>query len=89
MDDSLIARLAAVLAHRAPGEFHFPEIYGPDWGGLWIGDKVRLGREFLDLVRKGRFAGVSDTGRKQGRGRIYRLGQASCVSVSTARTSVR
>jgi hypothetical protein len=67
-------RLKAVetaISARAPGEFHFPEIYGSDWNELYVGDKVKLGREFLNLVHKGRFANVTDTGKKQAGGRVY------------------
>jgi len=72
MNDQEITRLRERLAERAPGEFHFPEIYGPAWDRLYIGDKVRIGRTFLEAVRAGRFPGVEDTGRKKGGGRVYR-----------------
>lgn len=60
----------AILALQ-PGTFHFQEIYGPHWDGLYIGDKVKLGREFLGLVRGGRFPQVMDTGKKKAGGRVY------------------
>ena len=72
MNDSEIARLRARVAALSPGEFHFPPVYGPGWDRLYIGDKVRIGRQFLDAVRAGRFPGVEDTGRKKGGGRLYR-----------------
>ncbi|KAA9006981.1 DUF1413 domain-containing protein [Histidinibacterium aquaticum] len=72
MDERTIERLRRVLAGRAAGEFHFPEVYGPEWERLPIGEKVKLGHRFLDLVREGTFRGVSDTGRKAGGGRVYR-----------------
>ncbi|MFT0891230.1 DUF1413 domain-containing protein [Pseudochelatococcus sp. G4_1912] len=63
--------LEKAIAGLEPGEFHFPEIYGPGWSELYVGDKVKLGRDFMNLVRKGRFAGVSDTGTKKVGGRVY------------------
>lgn len=72
MEDAEIQRLTARIAERAPGPFHFPEVYGPAWDRLFIGDKVRIGRQFLNAVRAGRFPGVEDTGRKRGGGRVYR-----------------
>lgn len=72
MDRTEIARLRARLAERPVGEFHFPEIYGPGWDDLWIGDKVKTGRQFLEAVRAGKFPGVEDTGLKKGGGRLYR-----------------
>ncbi len=54
-----------------PGEFHFPEVYGADWSELYVGDKVKLGREFMNLVRKGYFTQVTDTGKKTAGGRVY------------------
>lgn len=71
LSDREVARLHAVLADRTAGPFHFPEIYGPKWDDLWIGDKVKLGRAFLNAVRNGVFPGVQDTGRKAGGGRLY------------------
>ncbi len=71
MDKREIVRLRNRIVGREPGEFHFPEIYGPRWGALFIGDKVRRGREFLEAVRAGDFPGVEDTGRKKGGGRVY------------------
>ena len=41
-----INKLKATLAARNPGPFHFHEIFGPDWDGLYIGDKVKLGHAF-------------------------------------------
>ncbi len=72
MDANEIPRLQSRLAARAPGTFHFPEIYGPGWDTLYIGDKVRIGREFLNAVRAGKFPTVEDTGQKRGGGRVYR-----------------
>ncbi|AMM86383.1 DUF1413 domain-containing protein [Martelella sp. AD-3] len=66
-EDEIANRLLA----QEPGEFHFPELYGKGWNRLSIGDKVKIGREFLNAVRKGRFPGVEDTGRKKGGGRVY------------------
>lgn len=54
-----------------PGDFHFSAVYGPDWDALYVGDKVKFGREFMNLVRKGDVAKVSDTGKKKAGGRIY------------------
>lgn len=53
------------------GPFYFPDLYGPKWQALYIGDKVRLGHEFLLDVRKGDFPGIIDSGKKKGRGHIY------------------
>ena len=72
MDEKELSRLHKRIAKRTPGEFHYPEIYGPGWDDLWIGDKVRFGRNFLEAVRAGRLPGVEDTGRKKGGGRVYR-----------------
>lgn len=72
MDPQEIARLRKRIAARPPGTFHFPDVYGPDWDHLFIGDKVRIGRTFLEAVRAGHFPGVQDTGRKTGGGRLYR-----------------
>ncbi|MBJ3775515.1 DUF1413 domain-containing protein [Acuticoccus mangrovi] len=72
LDDHAVGRLVRRLAERPPGEFHFPEIYGAGWDDLYVGDKVRLGRDFLTMVRAGRLPGVEDTGRKRAGGRIYR-----------------
>ncbi|MDQ0314150.1 DUF1413 domain-containing protein [Amorphus orientalis] len=72
LSSSEVARLKAALSDRPPGEFHFPEIYGSGWEELWIGDKVKTGRAFLNAVRSGVFPGVEDTGRKAGGGRLYR-----------------
>ena len=72
MDDEEINRLRKRIVRRAPGPFHFPDVYGPDWDQLYIGDKVRKGRNFLEAVRAGKFPGVEDTGEKHDGGRIYR-----------------
>jgi hypothetical protein len=63
--------LEEAIAALAPGEFQFPEIYGADWNELYVGDKVKLGREFMNLVRKGHFAHVTDTGKKKAGGHVY------------------
>jgi hypothetical protein len=72
MDPDEIARLRARLADRPSGTFHFPDLYGPGWDALWIGDKVKTGRRFLEAARAGKFPGVEDTGHKKGGGRLYR-----------------
>ena len=72
MDEREIVRLQKKIVGLEPGEFHFPEIYDPRWDELFIGDKVRRGRQFLESVRAGVFPGVEDTGRKKGGGRVYR-----------------
>lgn len=66
-----LTTLTSTLQTRAPGPFHFLEIYGPDWDQLYIGDKVKLGHAFLNAVRAGKFPGVVDTGTKKGGGRLY------------------
>ena len=71
MDKALQQRLAAALRERKPGPFHFSELYGAGWSRLYIGDRVKLGNEFLRLVRRGGFNGVEDTGTKKGGGRLY------------------
>ncbi len=63
--------LEAAISARSPGEFHFPEIYGSGWNELYVGDKVKLGHEFMNLVREGRFMNVTDTGKKKAGGRVY------------------
>ena len=72
MDPDEIARLRARLADRPAGPFHFPDLYGLGWDALWICDKVKTGRRFLEAVRAGKFPGVEDTGTKKGGGRLYR-----------------
>ncbi|GGM01104.1 hypothetical protein GCM10011534_23670 [Pseudooceanicola nanhaiensis] len=72
MDDAEISRLRARLKDLSAGPFHFPEVYGPGWDDLPIGEKVRRGHGFLDLVRSGAFPQVTDTGEKAGGGRLYR-----------------
>ncbi|WP_339779887.1 DUF1413 domain-containing protein [uncultured Thalassospira sp.] len=71
MTDDEITRLRHLIAKHPPGEFHFPEIYGPDWDRLYIGDKVKRGHAFMNAVRAGKFPGVTDTGAKKGGGRVY------------------
>ncbi len=71
MTENEIARLRKRLRDRPAGPFHFHELYGDDWDRLWIGDKVRIGREFLNAVRAGRFFGVEDTGHKDRGGHLY------------------
>jgi hypothetical protein len=73
MDDKELSRLRNHIENMPLGEFHFPEVYGPEWDKLYIGDKVRLGREFFRAVRTGEFPGVEDTGRKKYGGRVYEL----------------
>lgn len=63
--------LEKAISALKPGEFHFPEIYGPNWNDLSVGEKVKFGREFMNLVRKGNFAHVTDTRKKKAGGRIY------------------
>ncbi|RVV99152.1 DUF1413 domain-containing protein [Mesobaculum littorinae] len=72
MQDCERDRLAGRLADFDTGEFHFPDLYGPGWDSLPIGEKVSRGRDFLKAVRNGDFPGVDDTGRKAGGGRLYR-----------------
>lgn len=67
------ARFERALRERAPGPFHFSEIYGPGWDRLYVGDKVKLGNAFLRTVRAGQISGVNDTGRKAKGGRVYLL----------------
>ncbi|MEO9340421.1 DUF1413 domain-containing protein [Mesorhizobium sp. SB112] len=71
MQPERLKRIEKTISALGPGEFHFPEIYGADWNELYVGDKVKLGREFMDLVRKGYFAQVRDTGEKKAGGRVY------------------
>ena len=66
-----INALISALQTRTPGPFHFPEIYGPNWHQLYIGDKVKLGHAFMDAVRAGKLPGVTDTGSKKDGGRLY------------------
>lgn len=63
--------LERAISALVPGEFHFPEVYGADWNELYVGDKVKLGREFMNLVRKGYSTQVMDTGKKKAGGRVY------------------
>ena len=70
MTEDDLSRLRARLADRAPGPFHFRDIW-PGFDDLWIGDKVKLGHRFLDAVRAGALPGVTDTGTKRGGGRLY------------------
>ncbi|OSQ39806.1 DUF1413 domain-containing protein [Thalassospira mesophila] len=71
MTDEEIARLRHQLTHLPAGNFHFPEIYGPTWDQLYIGDKVKSGHAFMNAVRAGKFPGIIDTGIKKGGGRVY------------------
>ena len=71
MDHEDIRKLQNRLQDWSAGEFYFPDLYGPGWDDLYIGDKVRTGRAFMEAVRAGKLPGVKDTGRKQGRGRVY------------------
>ncbi|MFD2238140.1 DUF1413 domain-containing protein [Aureimonas populi] len=71
MQAERLTALKNAIAALKPGEFHFPQIYGAGWNELYMGDKVKLGREFMNLVRKGAFPGVEDTGRKRTGGRVY------------------
>lgn len=75
MNTDLKKRLTQALSRHVPGPFHFRDIYGPEWSSLYIGDRVKLGNEFLRMVRGGAFPGVRDTGRKTGGGRVYRKGR--------------
>jgi len=59
------------ISALSPGEFHFSAVYGSGWDELYVGDKVKFGREFLNRVRKGDVAHVTDTGQKKAGGRIY------------------
>ncbi|UHD44074.1 single-stranded DNA-binding protein [Aureimonas altamirensis] len=72
MQAERLSALEKAISALAPGEFHFSEVYGADWNELYVGDKVKLGREFMNLVRKECFAHVTDTGKKKAGGRIYR-----------------
>ena len=71
MDREEIDRLLARLRDWPAGEFHFPDLYGRGWDGLYIGDKVKTGRAFMNAVRAGKLPGGKSTGRKQRRGRVY------------------
>lgn len=71
MREADFTRIHDAVARQEPGTFHLSEIYGPDWTSLTIGERVRLGNEFLQAVRAGTFGGVEDTGRKAGGGRVY------------------
>jgi len=72
LDDETLQRLKTRIGEMPPGEFHLPAVWVGDWEKLFVGDKVRLGRDFLEAVRDGRLPGVEDTGRKKGGGRVYR-----------------
>lgn len=63
--------LEEAISALDPGEFHFPKIYGIGWDDLYVGEKVRLGREFMNFVREGYFQEVTDTGKKKKGGRVY------------------
>ncbi|WP_084397311.1 DUF1413 domain-containing protein [Henriciella aquimarina] len=71
MDETEISRLQKRIEQLDEGEFHFPPVYGPGWDELYIGDKVKTGRAFMEAVRAGKFPGVEDTGQKKGGGRVY------------------
>ncbi|PZU64000.1 DUF1413 domain-containing protein [Sphingobium sp.] len=71
MEAERLKVLGKAIEALDPGEFHFSRIYGADWNELYVGDKVKLGREFMNLVRQGHFAQVTDPGRKQAGGRVY------------------
>lgn len=83
MDTHLRKRLQQRLMEWEAGEFHYPQLYGSAWEELWIGDRVKSGREFLNAVRKGEFPGVIDIGKREG-GRCYRwLGPENATLVSS------
>lgn len=71
MHTERLRALEATIAAGATGAIHFPEIYGSGRDELYVGDKVRLGREFMNLVRKGHFDHVADTGKKTAGRRFY------------------
>ena len=71
MQEERLQALEKAILALSPGPFHFPEIFGKGWDRLYVGDKVKFGREFLNLVRKGRFSQVKDTGTKKAGGRVY------------------
>lgn len=71
MVEQQLETLKRAIADLDRREFHFSEIYGTGWDALYVGDKVKLGREFLYRVRAGYFMGVEDSGRKNAGGRVY------------------
>ena len=71
MHPERLKALEKAIGALDPGEFRFSDIFGPDWAELYVGDKVKFGREFMNLVRSGHFARVTDTGQKRAGGRIY------------------
>ncbi|TQS71717.1 DUF1413 domain-containing protein [Rhodobacteraceae bacterium] len=71
MNGELLKQIKATIKKRADGAFHLSDIYGGEWDALYVGDQVRLGREFLRLVQRGDIKGVRDSGEKSGGGRLY------------------
>ena len=71
MQTELWNAVERAISTLSPGEFHFSDVYGSGWDELYVGDKVKFGREFMNLVRKGDVAKVTDTGKKKAGGRIY------------------
>ncbi|MDZ5454580.1 DUF1413 domain-containing protein [Labrys sedimenti] len=71
MQAKRLSALEKAISALAPGVFHFPDVYGTGWNELYVGDKVKLGREFMNLVRKGYFVHVTDTRKKNAGGHVY------------------
>ena len=68
-----VLRLNDLIQHRLTGRTKpiFKKKSGNHEVTFYIGDKVKTGRAFMEAVRAGKLPGVKDTGRKQGRGRVY------------------
>ncbi len=73
MTETQRQRLKDHLRELSPGPFRLSELYGSGWYALPIGERVRIGREFLNEVNRGAYLGVQDTGKKKGGGRVYVL----------------
>ncbi|MBY6091973.1 DUF1413 domain-containing protein [Maritimibacter alkaliphilus] len=80
------AQVLRRLGSRAPGPFHYAELR-PDWTGLPIGEKVQSGHAFLDAVRAGQLPGVTDTGEKDGAGRVYHWAGSGAATGDSGQTS--
>ena len=71
MSDFESKDLTSAIKAQNPGPFHLSDLYGNDWDGMPIGDRVKAGNAFLRHVDDGQYPMVEDTGEKDKHGHIY------------------
>jgi hypothetical protein len=71
MSDFEIKDLTVALERQKAGPFHLSDLYGADWEGMAIGDRVKAGNAFLRHVGEGNYPMVEDSGDKDERGHMY------------------